>query len=79
MRLVLADALMAEGDPRGELIRLQCGAEPAKGGRIMRLLQQHGMTWLGALRGAVVPTAYERGFVASCVIFDSANVVGCAE
>lgn len=64
VRLVLADALVAAGDPRGELIvaQLRPGADHEQ--RAMRLLQRHGLAWLGALRGAVIPLAYDRGFVA---------------
>jgi uncharacterized protein (TIGR02996 family) len=66
VRLVLADALLAAGDPRGELILAQLRPEADHEQRAMRLVQRHGLTWLGALRGAVLPLAYERGFVASC-------------
>lgn len=67
-RAVLADALLAIGDPRGELIAAQLQPAADSGRRAMRLIQQHGLTWLGALRDVVVPVAYERGFVASCVV-----------
>jgi uncharacterized protein (TIGR02996 family) len=68
VRLVLADALITRGDPRGELIQLQLQPEADHARRTMSLLQQHGLSWLGALRGVVVPLAYERGFLASCLV-----------
>jgi uncharacterized protein (TIGR02996 family) len=47
-RLVYGDALSEAGDPRGELIALQChrGSAPA-GERERELLASHGNTWLG--------------------------------
>lgn len=78
LRLVLGDALLELGDPRGELIQLQRRPEADHARRIMRLLQQFGLTWLGSLRGAVVPIAYELGFLASCVAID-ANAGGRIE
>jgi hypothetical protein len=69
----LADALLAVDDPRGELI--QCQLDPTRDyqRRAMRLVQQHGLAWTGALRGAVIPLAYERGFLASCQALDGAD------
>lgn len=75
VRHVLADALLSIGDPRGELIQLQLHPHGDEV-RAMRLLQRHGMTWLGGLRGPIVPLAYERGFLASClVVADCASVL----
>lgn len=37
----------------------------------MRLIQRHGLTWLGSLRDAVLPMSYELGFLASCVAIDA--------
>jgi len=79
IRLVLADALLATGDPRGELIQLHYHPEADHERRVMQLLQRHGLSWLGALRDAVLPVRYERGFVASCVAVDPAGVVGVPE
>jgi len=80
VRLVLADALLAASDPRGELIQLQFHPEADHERRTMELLQRHGLTWLGALRDAVIPIRYERGFVASCVATAvDDDVVGAAE
>ncbi len=77
IKLVLADALMAIGDPRGELIRLQLLDNEDSGAR--RLLQRHGMTWLGALRGKVIPLGYEKGFLASCLVTEIEGAAGCGE
>lgn len=68
LRHVLADALIAVDDPRGELILYQL--EPAKDyhRRAMRLIQAHGLSWLGPLRGKVIPLGYERGFLASVTL-----------
>lgn len=64
LRHVLADALLAVGDPRGELITVQLHPTSDHSRRAMRLIQQFGLAWTGALRGAVIPLAYERGFLA---------------
>jgi uncharacterized protein (TIGR02996 family) len=65
LRRVLSDALMAAGDPRGELILFQLEPDKDYHRRAMRLIQAHGLSWLGPLRGFVIPLAYERGFVAA--------------
>ncbi len=70
LRLVLGDALLEVGDPRGELIQMQRHPHADHDFRAMRLIQQHGLTWCGSLRGAVVPLSYELGFLASCVAID---------
>jgi uncharacterized protein (TIGR02996 family) len=53
VRLVLADALIAAGDNRGELIALQCLTDPAKAGnalvRSRRLVRQEWPRWMGDL------------------------------
>ena len=43
-RMVLADALVERGDPRGELIVLQCSGA---GARAEQLLRRHFATWMG--------------------------------
>jgi uncharacterized protein (TIGR02996 family) len=73
VRRVLADALLAHGDPRGELILFQLAPDKDYHRRAMRLVQQHGLTWLGPLRGAVIPLRYERGFLASCQLVSGAT------
>lgn len=67
-RLVYADLLLERGDPRGELLQLQCG--PARLGRttdpgVLQLLQRHGAAWLGPLASVLTPTDCEftRGFL----------------
>lgn len=78
LRRVLADALLALDDPRGELLLYQL--DPAKDhqGRVMRLIQAHGLSWLGALRGIAIPLGYERGFLASCSVIAD-NAATCEE
>lgn len=68
VRRVLADALLAAGDPRGELILFQLEPDKDDHRRAMRLIQAHGLSWLGPLRGGVIPLAYERGFLASAAL-----------
>ncbi len=77
LRRVLADALLAENDPRGELILFQLEPDKDHHRRAMRLIQAHGLSWLGPLRGCVIPLAYERGFVAACRVI--ADAVRCDE
>ena len=66
LRLVYADALLEAGDPRGELITLQCnrGDGPVTK-RERELLRLHARTWLGAIEPAVLKSGleYRRGFV----------------
>ena len=76
-RLVYADALLERGDPRGELIALQCRLAHAPDSpdakqlrrRIRELLDSHGKLWLGEL-APIVRSGYrfERGFLAACRI-----------
>jgi uncharacterized protein (TIGR02996 family) len=68
-RMVLADALEAVGDPRGEFISLQLadarGEMSARArAREKRLLEAYGRRWLGGIERAVMPTSelYRRGF-----------------
>ncbi len=61
-RQVLADHLLAQGDPLGELMTLQCQPQPDEA-RIAALLELHGAKWeallgLGVWRGKV---RFERG------------------
>jgi uncharacterized protein (TIGR02996 family) len=69
VRLVLADALVAADDPRGEFIQLQCRTKLSREARAREkeLLGAYGRRWLGAIdrmvrRGA--PT-FRRGFAAA--------------
>ncbi len=61
-RGVYADALLQEGDPRGELIALQLAAHPDHD-RIEALVEQHGVEWLGSLRDVTKRAQFRRGFV----------------
>jgi uncharacterized protein (TIGR02996 family) len=65
-RLVLADALLAHGDPRGELIALQL-ADPRNDrqlDRIEQLLREYGKHWLGTVREITFRARFQRGFLA---------------
>jgi uncharacterized protein (TIGR02996 family) len=67
-RLVLADHLAEVGDPRGELIALQCQSARLTAkqvARINKLVDVHGRAWLAELgEGAILKDGlvYERGF-----------------
>jgi len=65
-RLVLADALLARGDPRGELIALQLAGAGDDRQRVRgeQLLREHGRRWLGALRPVAYRARFARGFLA---------------
>jgi uncharacterized protein (TIGR02996 family) len=68
LRGVLADALQACGDARGELIALQLlpadpDNAPARRARIRELVAEHGRTWLGPLRDIASGASFERGLV----------------
>jgi uncharacterized protein (TIGR02996 family) len=62
-RRVLADALIAAGDPRGELIALQLANAARAIDRTEPLLRAHGKRWLGALREITYRAQFARGFV----------------
>jgi uncharacterized protein (TIGR02996 family) len=67
LRLVYADALQENGDPRGELIALQCGrgdAPPSK--RERELLATYARAWLGEIEPIVMKqgVVFRRGFLA---------------
>jgi uncharacterized protein (TIGR02996 family) len=90
-RLVLGDALLEAGDPRGELIsesqrRLQKGsATPSKKERA--LLATHGETWLGPLAAVLRQPTWHLGFVSGGVLAGGRelgdrgvdDVAGCLE
>src|SRR5947209_8153059 len=74
-RLAYADALSAAGDPRGELIRLQCELAPtfrgvaipgadAKSARESELLRAHADEWTADVRALGATPELFRGFVA---------------
>ncbi|MCX5744749.1 MAG: TIGR02996 domain-containing protein, partial [Proteobacteria bacterium] len=78
-RLVYADLLAEQGDPRGELIALQLGRAPdaPASARELELLKKHGKQWLGALAPVLSwgrgysGTVFRRGFVATADIIGS--------
>ncbi|HET7502267.1 MAG TPA: TIGR02996 domain-containing protein [Kofleriaceae bacterium] len=63
-RLVLADALLGHGDPRGELIALQLtpSRDDRQIDRIEQLLREHARRWLGPLREVTYRARFVRGF-----------------
>ncbi len=72
-RLVYADWLQERGDPRGELIALQCRdkLDPAGKRRVRELVAQHGLRWLAPLAPAILeqkPLRFERGFLSACTV-----------
>lgn len=58
-RFVLADHLLERGDPRGELIQLQCRGRPVE-----TILAKYGVAWSAYLRDHVREAFFDRGFVA---------------
>jgi uncharacterized protein (TIGR02996 family) len=81
-RLVLSDALIEQGDPRGEFIALQFGRSIGRGGgerRETKLVTRYGRDWLGPLGGAVTQTVFERGFLARCRLLGASEVAGARE
>ena len=69
-RRVYADALIAAGDPRGELINVQCAFEDAipteRGALLARetaLLKAHAKAWMAPFAGAIFRPEFRRGFV----------------
>jgi uncharacterized protein (TIGR02996 family) len=67
-RAVLADALLGDGDPRGELIQLQLSGKRSAQPRTRALLRAHGATWLDGLEDAIVNPVFRRGFVAEATL-----------
>lgn len=67
-RLVLADWLLEQGDPRGELIQVQCRHASAPAGalaaRANQLIAEHGVRWSSHLLPDAGRPVFERGFVA---------------
>jgi uncharacterized protein (TIGR02996 family) len=77
-RLILADALLERGHPRGELIMLQMQEhngtlDAAQRKRIKQLLKEHHDELLGPLAKVVLKKeiVFERGFLSSCIVKDS--------
>ncbi len=74
VRAVLADALLAAGDPRGELIALQLDlaipghTSDQKLDRVEELLRTHGAEWLGELARVQSSARFTRGFVSELTL-----------
>lgn len=71
LRRVLADALLDDGDPRGEFIslqvrRLQDGSRPTR--REQALAKANGAKWLGRLGPYLKQPVFEGGFVTSAML-----------
>jgi uncharacterized protein (TIGR02996 family) len=73
-RLIYADWLEEQGDPRGEFIRVQCQlAETSRlepefydlAGRSLSLMEEYGADWAAELKQDVRKTAFHRGFIDS--------------
>ncbi|MBL8934095.1 MAG: TIGR02996 domain-containing protein [Archangium sp.] len=64
-RLVLADALIEQNDPRGEFIMLQFETSARARKRSQKLLDRHRAHFLGRLRDVIVPgtDVWSHGFV----------------
>lgn len=71
-RLVYADWLLEQGDPRAELLSLQLKAKPTGKDerRARQLLRVHGRAWLGPLEPAVElrSEVFSRGFVSEAML-----------
>jgi hypothetical protein len=82
-RHVLADYLLARGDPRGEYLALALAPTLDAEGRARRdqLLADHGGTWLAPL-GRVVPrdhAVFERGLLAAVSVFADVDALRAVE
>lgn len=71
-RLVYADWLSERGDPRGELIQLQCHGGAAGRARVRQLLAEHEQRWSRSPRGAS-SVVFERGFPARATLVRGAD------
>lgn len=67
-RLVLADHLQQQGDPRGEFIALQFDTSARARKRADKLLERHRAPFLAPFAGAVVAGTdrWEKGFLVAC-------------
>jgi uncharacterized protein (TIGR02996 family) len=76
-RFAYADLLLASGDPRGELIALQCSGATtaAQARRVKQLLAKHRAEWLGPLAPVVDAKSarFERGFPSEVTLKFSAQ------
>lgn len=86
-KLVLADALQAAGDPRGDFITFQLRDSVVTRRRSAKLLARHRDAFLGSLSTVVVnPTKaktvderWEKGFLTECTVRLSGEAVDCLE
>ncbi|MBX3158703.1 MAG: TIGR02996 domain-containing protein [Deltaproteobacteria bacterium] len=88
-RRVLADWLDERGDPRGELITLQCelaripaaevGRRDAVEARIHQLLAAHGPAWLAACGLHAAEATFEKGFVDVARLADDRVLAAAAQ
>jgi uncharacterized protein (TIGR02996 family) len=76
-RLVFADLLSEQGDPRGEFIALQCAAATGRGeaadearSSADRLLEEHASKWVPGVPSDRFVVHFERGFVAEVRVFN---------
>ena len=78
-RLVLADALLERGDPRGELIMLQFETHALARKRAKKLIDRYRAHFLGPLREVVLHGSdeWERGFLVGCFARLAGNTVDC--
>ncbi len=78
-RLVLADALLERGDPRGELIMLQFQTHAVARKRAKKLIDRHRRHFLGPLSDVVRHGSDEwhKGFLVGCVAQPSSTVSDC--
>lgn len=77
-RLVYADHLMEQGDPRGAFIAMQCALAKADDGRLLdessALLAANRDAWLEGLSPNVANVLFRRGLVDEVAVFDVAAV-----
>ena len=78
-RLVLADALLEQGDVRGELISLQFATHAVARKRAKKLIERHRAHFLGPLNDVVLhgSDTWERGFLVGCIARLSGSTVDC--
>jgi uncharacterized protein (TIGR02996 family) len=87
-RRVYADALIAAGDPRGELINVQCDlatatpTAPAWAELVQtegELLAAHAKTWSAPFAGFLWHPTYERGFIENAFVNTKKFIPACGE
>lgn len=86
-RLVYADWLAEQNDPRGELINVQVELERTKDAdrfleleaRQIALLSAHGAAWVGPLAAEALQVEFRRGFVEKVTVLDAGALEPLAE